>query len=276
MKKNFTILCCMVLSLMGYSQGVNNLWLLGVETVLDPYTTSTKATVDFSSGSPNIIPTNRKMKFFETEGNIADINGNLLISSNGIWIANAFGDTMLNGSGLNPSPFTNSWSNYGLPIPNGNVILPYPGDSTKYILFHMTANTGANLMATELYYTVIDMTLDGGFGGVILKNQIAIQDTLSWGIGCCKHANGRDWWVTVLKDGTDIVHNLLLTPNGIDTILTQNLMVPPHLHCGTQPVFSPDGKKFAYVYSIGSIWIFNARIFDFDRCSGIFFESDIY
>lgn len=50
----------------------------------------------------------RKMSFDGTQGNICDAQGNFLMSSNGVWIANATNDTMLNGSGLNPGPYVNA------------------------------------------------------------------------------------------------------------------------------------------------------------------------
>jgi hypothetical protein len=48
---------------------------------------------------------NRKMPFKGTEATICDAQGDFLMSTNGIWIANAINDTMLNGSGLSPSLF---------------------------------------------------------------------------------------------------------------------------------------------------------------------------
>jgi hypothetical protein len=47
-----------------------------------------------------IQPENRKMPFKGTEATICDAQGNFLMSTNGIWIANANNDTMLNGGGL--------------------------------------------------------------------------------------------------------------------------------------------------------------------------------
>ena len=98
----YLILIFLLIPVFSFAQGFKNIWLLGYNTQTDQYTTSPTATLDFKSGMPVIAGTNRKMHFQETQGNIADANGNLLMSSNGIWIANATGDTMLNGSGLNP------------------------------------------------------------------------------------------------------------------------------------------------------------------------------
>jgi hypothetical protein len=257
-----------------FSQGFNHSWLLGLETILDTNTTSTKARLNFDSTSVSILQETRKMAFWETQGNISDASGNFLMSSNGVWIANSTGDTMLNGSGLNPNSFTSGWTgaNLGLPLPYGNVFLPFPGDSTKYVLFHQTGNYNANLESTEVFYSIIDLTLDGGFGGVTQKNVIAFQDTLSWGITACKHANGRDWWIVALKDSSTIIYKILFTPNGIASIATQNLNFPlPFVGNAGQPTFSPDGTKFAYTSGRPGMNPFgDVRIFSFDRCSGMF------
>ena len=76
------------------------------------------------------------MLFNDTEGNICDNNGNFLMSSNGVWIANANNDTMMNGSGLNPGSETASWP-HGLLLSYANIILPFPGD-TSNLLFKST------------------------------------------------------------------------------------------------------------------------------------------
>ena len=136
-----------------HAQGVSNIWLLGYNTLTDQYTTAPKAVIDFNLGTPSISPMTRKMKFSATQGNISDASGNLLMSSNGLWIANANNDTMLNGSGLNPGPITQAWPDY-LPQPNCNVFLPWPGNTNKYVLFHMVANPSINYACSELFYTI--------------------------------------------------------------------------------------------------------------------------
>jgi len=47
-----------------------------------------------------------------------------------------------------------------------------------------------------LWYSVIDMNLNGGNGSVVQNNVILFNDTLSTsGPQAVKHANGRDWWI---------------------------------------------------------------------------------
>jgi hypothetical protein len=183
-----------------------------------------------------VIGEARKMSFGATQANISDDNGNLLMVSNGCWIADATGDTMLNGSGLNPNSFTNDYcdSFQVYRLPHGNIILPYPNHPDKYILFHQTGNYNNNLISTELYYSEIDLSLNGGLGAVTAKNQIILNDNLSWGLAACKHANGRDWWDFTLKDMTTIIHKFLLDSSGITYMGTQNLGFPAtFLQCNT-------------------------------------------
>ena len=113
MRKVLFLLC--ILALCGceiFGQGFyNHQWLLGSYNFLqDP-----KGRIIFDANSYTHIPEFRKMSFKGTEATICDAQGNFLMSSNGIWIANASNDTMMNGSGLNPGPGASSWP-FGLPM----------------------------------------------------------------------------------------------------------------------------------------------------------------
>jgi hypothetical protein len=274
-KRLFIVLILIHSCLILFSQGFNHTWLLGYGNWTN------KGRINFNNTNYQLLSEQRQMRFLCTQGNISDNNGNFLMSSNGLWIANANNNLMLNGDSLNPNSFTSDYFPDGLPLPNGNLILPWPDDTTKYILFHQTGNydPNYNLVSRELYYSVIDILGDNGNGEVILKNQIIIQDSLGWGLGACKHANGRDWWIVALKDSMDMVYKILLTPNGIDTIMIQDFpnMQPYSLFAG-QPTFSPDGKKFAFAglfSDSGGNWHHNLRIFSFDRCNGVFYNSQL-
>src|SRR5690606_36194570 len=152
-------------------QGLNTSWLLGY--------LSTKGRITFTDTSYNYVTEIRKIPFEGTQGNISDENGNLLMSSNGIFIANATGDTMQDGGGLNPNLYTDGWKQYGLPFSYANIIIPMPDDTNKYILFHQTGSDVV-LASTEIYYSIADMSYNGGLGKVISKNNIIKTGTFGY------------------------------------------------------------------------------------------------
>ena len=269
----FVLLLLFNCNLLG--QGLNHQWLLGYGQFTDTFTTSQKARILFNTNNYSIIGETRKLAFDAAQANISDQNGNLLIATNGCWIMNSLGDTMMNGSGLAMGGLSN-WctATSGMPYNNSNLIVPFPGSSTKYFLFHHALDD-INIAIYELYYTVIDLTLDNGLGGVVQKNQIALQDTLGIGVAACKHANGRDWWIVMLTDSSDLIYKILLTPLGILTITTQSLGI--NHHNSTNPEFSPDGTKFACRQYTGTWGNFNnqVRLWEFDRCTGNFSNLNI-
>ncbi|MFN0189115.1 MAG: hypothetical protein ACKVQV_10480 [Bacteroidia bacterium] len=80
-----------------YSQGMSSHWLLGYDVGLfDTNVVSTKADLYFTQNNYTLTPANFKMPFRAAQGNLSDENGNLLMVSNGCWIADATGDTMQN------------------------------------------------------------------------------------------------------------------------------------------------------------------------------------
>jgi Secretion system C-terminal sorting domain len=260
-----------------YGQGKNSHFLLGYDTGLfDTNVVSTKADLYFTQNNYTLTPANFKMPFRAAQANLSDENGNLLMVSNGCWIADATGDTMQNGGGLIPNSYTANWCNLtkGIPYPHSAVFVPDPSDSNKIYLLHQSGTNSSNFKSSGLYYSIVDKTLNGGLGGVVLgqKNQVALQAGLNPGIAVCKHANGIDWWVVVFKDSSDIVYTMQLSATGFSTPIQQALGVSPPVYLLGQMSFSPDGRKFAYSYFDGTFGATNnyIRLFDFDRCTGLF------
>ncbi len=245
-----------------FGQGINNLWLMGNGCCQLPY--FYPMNLDFNSGNLVIDTVQREMKLNCTNGEICNSQGDLLFYSNGVYVANANGDTMLNGSGLNPCFFTTDHSQNGLTIPQANLIIPFPDDSTKYYLFHESADDYVNTYSSfYLYYSVIDMTLDNGLGGVVQKNTVLLNDTLVEGrLTATKHANGRDWWLISHEFMKNNIYTFLITPNGIQGPFSNYSQTRRNNYFG-QCVFSPQGDKYVYYEPYDDL-----DICDFDRCTG--------
>lgn len=195
-----SLLC--ILSFAWSQQGLNNLWMGGYANFAEPPYGGID--LNYESGGLQFSYPDRVIEFQRTNTNITDSQGMLLFSTNGSFVANALGDTMANGSGLNPSWYTTEYAD-GLLIPQGVLIIPKPEDPDIYYLFHVPIDVLATTSPLQLYCSVIDMSLDGGLGEVVAKNQILLSDELSGGkLSAVRHANGRDWWVFTHKLDSDI------------------------------------------------------------------------
>lgn len=256
----------LVNSFTGLGQGLNNLWLGGFDSDGPPPYGGVD--LDFQSGSLMISTVSRAIGYRRTSANITDANGNLLFSTNGTFLGNALGDTMLNGSGLNPGSYADQYPE-GLFILQGALILPQPETPGVYLLLHMTVNNFVDVHADQLYLTTVDMSLDGGLGGVVSKNQVILTEALNVGrLTAARHANGRDWWVFCHKVNTDIYYRLLATPDGVAVDGTQSIGANRPADNG-QACFSPDGSRFAYYWGEPGA---DLDVFRFDRCTGLFYD----
>lgn len=262
MKKIVFTIILISCSLLTNSQGRDNLWMLGYYP--DPMG---KANIEFSSGAPVITPVNRDIKLSLTFANITDNNGNLLFYTNGAVVANALDSVMPNGDSLSPATYTFSgaWQSLGFPVCQASLIIPDPGDSNKYYLFHSSVDilTNGTQRPLNLYFSIIDMVADNGLGDIISKNNILLSDTLASGnILACKHANGRDWWVIIPEFSHPGYYIYLVSPIGIQFINKQ--IIGQRIGGDGQSTFNKQGTKYARYDTNNDL-----DVFDFDRCTGI-------
>ncbi len=200
-----------------------------------------------------------------TNASISNENGDLLCYTNGIGLNNSGNDIIENGDTLN------TWTEFGLNVPQGALILKIPESENKYVLF--LAETGyvwqVGIRSIALKSCIIDMSENNGKGKVIVKNKYLIKDTLTYGkIVATKHANGRDWWIIVPERDKPNFYTLLLTPEGVKNKGIQKF--PGTLVDGLgQACFSPNGKKYACFNDISYGDGQFLDIFDFDRCTGM-------
>ena len=260
------VLGLLLFSASGSAQGLNNLWSGGFDSDGPPPFGGID--LNFQSGSLVMSTESRAIGYRRTSSNITEGNGVLLHSTNGNFVANLLGDTMLNGNGLNPGAYAALYPE-GILVPQGALILPRPESIDEYYLLHMTLDDQVGGNAEQLFLSIIDMSSDGGLGAVLSKNEVILAEDFNVGkLTAVRHANGRDWWVFCHKINTDTYCRMLLTPSGIIVVGYQAIGAVRGADAG-QVCFSPDGSKFAYYWGEPGE---DLDIFRFDRCTGLFYD----
>ena len=215
--------------------------------------------IKFSSGT--IIPIESSIKTVESAASISDSSGNLLFYSDGQHVYNKLNQLMDNGDSL----INGQLNSGGNTITNGTIIIPFPDNINLYLLFHL--NSLQNNFP-GLYYSIIDISLNGGLGEVTLKNQALINfptDSLhlTEKIAITRHANGRDWWIVIHKLWTNEFIKFLATPSGINGPYYQSSGRIMNVSFLGEMIFNNEGNQLVNVGPTGLI-----DLFDFDRCTG--------
>lgn len=118
------------------------------------------AGLDFASGTP--VPVTTAIDAAEGCASVCNNSGALLFYTNGTDIWHAAGNVMPNGSNLQPDGAGT--------ISQAAVIVPLPDSSSKYYVFSLTNNH-------RLFYSVVDMDLNGGLGDVVPGRKGILVDT---------------------------------------------------------------------------------------------------
>ncbi|MDX1910566.1 MAG: PKD domain-containing protein [Saprospiraceae bacterium] len=246
------------------AQKHDNIWLFGYD--YDPGGLKEGIRFQFDD-SLKISYEGRAMDFATTSAFLSDSNGNLLIYSNGCYIANSQGEEVENSAGLNPGIMYNIFcaDGYGYNIPNGMISVPDPENQNLVHFFHYPLVDNQNPVAKNILHTLVDLSANSGLGSTVFKNKAIVQDTISRdGLHAVKHANGRDWWIIAAKHA---VNEYYLIYVGADTIMAKGQITgagPTTPGSRGEFCFSPDGSKLARFNTVDDL-----RIFDFDRCSGV-------
>lgn len=196
--------------------------------------------------------------------------GQLLFYTNAEQVWNRTHRLMPGGSGLRGSQ----------QVTQGCLIVPVPGDATKYYLFTLLQQLQAGPAgliggSSQLAYSRVDMQLDGGLGEVeATSKNVPLARGLTQKLTAIRHTNGRDYWVVVHQWGSAAFLVYPITVQGIGTPSRQ-LIGPTHpalladtlLIAGTdgQLQASPNGRKLACAVSDG---VQPFSVFDFDASQG--------
>ncbi len=172
------------------------------------------AGLDLSSGSPTGIPTT----VYGPEGraSVADpASGRLLFYTNGNKVWNRNQRVMPNGSDL--------YGNINVSSVQGACIVPVIDSPGKYYVFSVLGitNIGPNFVyptpAGSLYYSVVDMDLDGGLGDIIHNRKNILLDTskvLSEAMIAIP-GNNCDIWLLVHAYGEPVFKTYRITADGV-------------------------------------------------------------
>jgi len=247
-----------------HAQSFDNLWLAGYNEFpgVPGYG---HAQLRFQGDSVRAEPALLAFNLENTVAAMCDSAGQLLFYSNGCAVANRQHQIMPNGEGLNPGDLSDLvCGRKGYIVPQGAMVLPMPGKPGRYALLHMgaTYDPVRKLKLGPLYFSEIDMALEGGMGDVNTKNEVLLSGDLG-AFTAVRHGNGRDWWVLVPEFGGQSWYGFVLSPAGFSAQPPQSL---PALLPGCEKhgatVASPDGRLVA---NWGDCKLSVQR---FDRCSG--------
>lgn len=191
MKRKLIIIILIFLANLVEAQGEANNWYFGDQ-----------AGITFNSGVPTAL-TDGALNTDEGCATISDSAGQLLFYTDGVTVYNRMHNIMLNGAGL-LGDFSSTQS---------SVIVPKPNDSSIYYIFTVDEVGGSD----GLRYSIVDMTLDGGFGAVTATKNILLITPVSEKINAVLHANGQDIWVLTHGYGNDEFYAYLVTSAGINT-----------------------------------------------------------
>ena len=243
MKKFFYLF--FLVSYLGFSQNEANIWYFG-----------NNAGLDFNSGSP-VALTDSAMQTLEGCASISNANGELLFYTDGSTVWNKNHVPMLNGTGLNGSFYSTQSA----------IIVPKPNATSIYYVFTVYAFGNPN----GLQYSEVDMTLDGGLGGITSNKNILLFTPVLEKLTAVEHSNGNDIWVIAHENGSANFRSYLVTSSGVQTspVLTNigftysgnssmdNAGYMKLSHCG-------DRLAMVFPVHIGGL-----HLFDFDNNTGV-------
>lgn len=226
-----------------YSQREASRWYFG-----------NNAGLDFNSGIPTPL-LNGKLETHEGCSTISDQNGNLLFYSDGLNVWDKSHRLMPNGTGL----FGHESST------QSSIIIPKNIERTQYYIFTVDEPDPDEDDNKGLNYTLIDLTLNNGFGDVVTSeknihlvtynqsNSEELRLKCSEKVSAVQHEDGTSTWV--ITHFTDSFYAFKVDESGVNTtpvISPSNTDVPTGGYkqnaIGYLKV-SPDGKKLAIAHS---------------------------
>ena len=253
MKGYITFLLISLLPLGAFAQGEGNIWIFG-----------TGAGIDFNSGSAVAISSS--CTGAEGTASISTEDGDLLMYSNGKSVWNREDDMMPGGSSLMTSdPSSTS---------QASAIFPVPGSDSLFYVFSLEA-LGSD---GGLYYSIVDMTLDGGLGDVLADETGVLIDD-----GMCEKmtivaGECENVWLIVHSAAVNEYYSYEITEEGISAPVVSVIGdgdFEGGYEVGVIKVSSDRTKMIASLYPGFTTAENAAEMYDFDPVTGIVSNREV-
>jgi len=249
MKQIYIYLSLLLIGASGFAQGENDNWYFG-----------DFAALNFATNPP-ISLSNSQMEQFEGVASVSNSNGQLLFYTNGktIWGANHL--PMPNTGDLTGNYSTNQAA----------LIVAHPGNPNQYYVFTLPASDEPS--PGVLSYSLVDLTLNGGFGDVV-ANQKNIPlldqngntfDNNSEAITSAVNSNQNGYWV--LFPIANTLYSYPITSSGFSNIpITSSILLQDSPIIGTSHIrVSPDNSRVA-IASWGTTRVLT--VYNFNNATG--------
>ncbi len=165
------------------------------------------------------------------------------------------------------------WKRTHHPMTNGNdllggfgsstqssVIIPKPGSSSIYYIFTIPEIN----LTDPMCYSIVDMTLDNGFGDVTIKN-VPLYAPVAEKITATVKSNGVDFWIVAKQTSSDAFLAFSLTAAGVDPnpVISHAGVATNWINNGYARI-SRNGSRLSLVNSIER----TVQLFDFNINTG--------
>jgi len=242
-KKSIVVCCCLLLVCLVNGQRRNNTWYFGKRVGLD-----------FNTSPPGVL-TNSQILPFEGSAAISDNEGKLLFYTDGLKVYNRKHEVMPNGQGLSGD----------LSSTNNTVIIPSPVSNTIYYVFTI----GGALQEDQAFsYSLVDISLNGGYGDVTQKNTLVETGTFEK-LAAVSHCNSKYTWLVTRKWNSDEYHAFLLSASGFSftpVISHTGLVISGYENNAIGTLKSTtDGSKLVAAHAFDNDVI---ELMDFDKTTG--------
>ena len=204
--------------------------------------------------------TNGNLSTIEGCASISDTNGNLQFYTDGITVYNKNHAIMESGLYGDPSSTQSA------------IIVPKPNDPNIYFIFTIDTSVGNNDPDFGFNYSIVDITLNGGLGGITLKNSNLLQDSSEKISAVVKDCISQSIWVITFASPTgaptntyNTFHAFEVNSLGINTTPVSTTFLDINIEDQRGYLkLSPDGTKIACASARNGLYLY-----DFDASTGI-------